>query len=94
VHRIIRVAPLPGHRLALVFSDGIEGVADVSGIVGRGVFAALADEAVFGGVSVGPSGEVVWPNGVDLCPDSLYLRVTGRSPADVFPSLRREAKIA
>jgi hypothetical protein len=24
---------------------------------------------------------------IDLCPDSLYLKVTGRKPEEIFPSL-------
>ncbi|MCX6543484.1 MAG: DUF2442 domain-containing protein [Acidobacteria bacterium] len=94
MNRITRVTPLPGYQLRLVFDNGIEGVADLSGLVGCGVFAALAQDTAFDNVQIGMSGELVWPNGLDLCADSLYLRITGQSPADVFPSLRREAKIA
>ncbi|MBI1865621.1 MAG: hypothetical protein HYR98_07860 [Nitrospirae bacterium] len=31
---------------------------------------------------------------IDLCPDALYLRVTGKNPEDVFPALRRESTLA
>jgi hypothetical protein len=94
MNRITRVAPLPGYQLRLSFDNGTEGVADVSGLVGRGVFASLADEDAFKRVQIGSGGELVWPNGLDLCADSLYLRVTGQSAADVFPNLKHEAKIA
>jgi hypothetical protein len=94
MNRITRVTPLPGYHLHLFFDNGIEGVADLSGLVGRGVFAALAQDRAFDNVRIGLSGELVWPDGLDLCADALYLRVTGQSPADVFPSLKREAKIA
>jgi len=94
MNRITHVTPLPDYRLRLVFDNGTEGVADVSGLVGRGVFAALAEGDAFQRVQVGPRGELVWPIGLDLCADALYLRVTRQSPADVFPSLKREARIA
>jgi hypothetical protein len=29
-------------------------------------------------------------SGVDLCPDALYLRVTGKSPEEKFPALQHE----
>jgi hypothetical protein len=94
MNRITRVTPLPAYQLRLVFDNGTEGVADVSGLVGHGVFAALADDKVFEKVQIGASGELIWPKGLDLCADALYLRITGQSPADVFPSLKREARIA
>ncbi len=94
MNRIIEVSPLPDYRLRLRFDNGTEGVADVSGLIGRGVFASLADGNLFQQVRIGSSGELLWPNGLDLCADALYLRVTGKSPADVFPSLKGEARIA
>lgn len=36
-------------------------------------------------------GELVWGNDLDLCPDSLYLRLTGKKPEEVFTSLQRKA---
>ena len=94
MNRITGVRPLPGYHLRLIFDNGTEGDADLSGLVGRGVFAALAEGDVFRQVQIGPSGELLWPNGLDLCADALYMRITGQSPADVFPSLKREAWIA
>ncbi len=49
------------------------------------------DPRVFEQVEIGTSGE---PNGgdrIDLCPDSPYLRVTGKAPEAVFPGLRRDS---
>ena len=94
MNRITRVTPLAGYQLRLVFENGTEGVADVSGLVGRGLFASLVDDDVFQSVQIGSGGELVWRNELDLCADSLYLRITGQSPADVFPALKHEAKIA
>lgn len=37
---------------------------------------------------INDAGAVEWPNEVDLCPDSLYLRLTGKYPEDLFPALR------
>ena len=45
--RPIKIEPLSGYRFHLTYADGIEGVIDLSGDVGRGVFAPLADEAFF-----------------------------------------------
>ena len=40
--------------------------------VGIGVFAPLSDESFFRRVKVF-LGSIQWPNGADLCPDTLYL---------------------
>jgi hypothetical protein len=33
---------------------------------------------------------LIWGEELDLCPDSLYLQVTGKTPEDIFPALRGE----
>ena len=34
---------------------------------------------------------LIWPNGADLCPDSLYMKVTGLTSEQVFPTLRGQS---
>jgi hypothetical protein len=60
-------------------------------LTGKGVFACWNDPAVFAQVRVGSSGELVWADQVDLCPDTLYLKVTGKKPEELFPALRSES---
>jgi hypothetical protein len=88
--RVIRVTPLANHRLDLAFEDGVQGIADLSDLAGRGVFSSWLDPAAFERVAIGGAGDLVWPSGVDLCSDALYLRVTGQKPEDIFPSLKRD----
>ena len=92
--KITKVKVLKGYRLELAFDDGACGVVDLSGLVGAGVFASWRDRHVFEQVRIGSFGELVWGDQMDLCPDSLYLRVTGKKPEDVFPALRREVAYA
>jgi hypothetical protein len=88
VKKITATKALDGFRLWLRFSDGLEGIADLSDLAGRGVFAAWNTPGTFAKVVVTDSGAVAWPDEIDLCPDALYLRVTGKSPEDLFPTLR------
>jgi hypothetical protein len=88
MRRIIKVKALSGYQLELEFDDGVSGTVDVSEAVGKGVFAVWRDPLVFERVRIGSSGELDWDGQVDLCPDALYLKVTGKKPADMFPSLR------
>jgi hypothetical protein len=79
--RIIQVRPLGGHRLEIVFADGLRGDVDLADmIVGQdGVFLPLQDPQYFKQVRVNEElGTIAWPNDVDLCPDVLHSRVSGR----------------
>jgi len=89
--KLIQVKPLPGYRLFLRYDDGIEGIIDLSDRVGKGVFARWRDEQYFRKVVIGPNGGVVWGDEIDLCPDALYLKITGKKPEDIFPRLRELA---
>jgi hypothetical protein len=62
--------------------------------VGKGVFAAWQDEQNFQKVSIGPHGELTWSDEIELCPDSLYLEITGQSPEQAFPNLIIEVQQA
>lgn len=90
MRQVKRVTVLSGHRLEIVFDDGVRGTVALSPLVGKGVFSFWRDPVAFQRVRIGTSGELVWDNQVDLCPDALYLKVTGKKPADIFPALSRE----
>ncbi|MDH5670271.1 MAG: DUF2442 domain-containing protein [Nitrospira sp.] len=90
MRRISKVNVLSAYRLELEFDDGISGTVDLSESVGKGVFALWRDPLVFEQVHIGSSGELVWADQIDLCPDALYLKVTGKKPEDMFPPLRNQ----
>jgi len=92
--RIIKVEVLEDYKLRLVFTDGVTGVADVSALVGKGVFSFWKDYAEFYKVQIGSSGELVWGDQIDLCPDALYMKITGRQLEEMFPSLKLETACA
>ena len=85
----VEVKPLPGHKIWLKYADGIEGEVDLSGLVGKGVFRLWDNPNAFENVSIGKSGEIRWGEEVDLCSDALYMQLTGKSPEDVFPDLKK-----
>ena len=81
---VVPVRPLPGYRLWVRCSGGLAGGADLSALVGRGVFAACNDPAEFAKVSIDErSRTVCWPSGIDLDPDVLSTKVSGRALPDV-----------
>ncbi len=86
--RITHAKALADFRLELQFDNGERGVVDLSSLAGKGVFAAWNISGVFESVSVNEQGAVEWPHEIDLCPDALYLRMTGKKPEEVFPALQ------
>ena len=73
--RAVEVRPLARYRIWLRYQDGTEGEVDLSHLAGKGVFARA---------KLGPHGQIEWPGDIDLCPDALYLKLTGKWPEDVF----------
>ena len=90
MYKITKVVPLENYRLNLLFEDGTTGIVDLSNLAGRGVFALWNDYAEFRKVKIGETGEVIWSDHIDMCPDSLYLKITGKIPEDIFPALNKE----
>ena len=91
---VIKVEALDDYKLRLEFDDGVVGVADLSSLVGKGVFSLWRDVTEFRKVLIGSSGELVWGDQIDLCPDSLYMKVTGQQPEDMFSCLNMEKACA
>lgn len=82
--QITEVRALPGHRLFVRFADDVRGEVDLSHLVGQGVFEAWRDEAFFAQVHLGEHGQIAWSDQIDLCPDAIYMQITGRSVSQVL----------
>ena len=74
-NRIERAVPSASERtVALHWAGGAQTVLDVAPLIARGgVFAVLADPALFAAVAVGPRGRSLrWPGDLDLDADALW----------------------
>lgn len=89
--KIVSIHPLPDYHLKLCFDDGVAGTVNLSRLVGKGVFVAWNDPKQFARVRLGDFGEPVWDGDIDLCPDALYLEVTGQTVEELFPQWKQEA---
>lgn len=79
--RVKYVQHVGDYRLELRFTDGVRKEIDFrEQIAGRGgVFRPLAEIEFFKQVQLdSEAGTIVWPNGVDLCPDVLHSLATGQ----------------
>jgi hypothetical protein len=81
--KIVQAKPLANFRLELAFDDGEGGIVDLSHLAGHGVFEAWNKPNTFESVRITEFGAVEWPGEIDLCPDSLYLKLTGKLPPEM-----------
>jgi hypothetical protein len=73
---VLRLRPLEGRRLWLRFTDGSEGVRDLSDIIAGGgpMVEPLKAPEYFARAFV-EMGAPTWPNGFDLDPINLYMEL-------------------
>jgi len=73
---VLRLRALDGHKLWLRFSDGSEGVRDLSDVIAKGgeMVAPLKSPDYFARAFV-EMGVPTWPNGFDLDPINLYMEL-------------------
>ena len=71
---VLKLRPLDGHKLWLRFTDGSEGVRDLSDLLSRSgpALDPLKSPDYFARVFL-ESGVPTWPNGFDLDPIKLYM---------------------
>ena len=84
--RPVEVRALEPYRIWLRYDDGVEGELDLSYLAGDGVFAAWEDHSFCAGVHLGPAGSIAWSERIDLCGDALYMKITGMTPEEMFPT--------
>ncbi len=74
------LASVEGRRCKQLTRDGVEGEIDLSEFATKKLFAAWQDPGFFQKVEVGPYRQIRWSDEIELCPDSLYMRLTGSTP--------------
>lgn len=80
--KIIEVEAREDYGLWIRFEDGTEGEANLRCLVGKGVFESWQDTREYRKVRIDPETHTVaWPDGVELCPDSLYEDIAGARSA-------------
>lgn len=75
---VVQVQSIAPRELKVQFADGLSGVVRIDTSFCTGVFNALLNDQVIGGAEVS-NGVLVWPNGLDLAPDTMYHEIK-RSP--------------
>lgn len=92
--KILEARPLDGYKIWLKFNDGTAGEVDLSHLAGKGVFTFWNDYENFKNVSIEHGRWLSWSDEIDLDADTLYLKLTGKKPEELFPALKEESTYA
>ena len=92
--RPVEVEARDGYRLWLRYSDGVSGELDLSHLVGRGMFAAWVEPANFKNAHIAEHRAIAWDEEIELCPDALYMEITGKALEDLPEDLTAPTKFA
>lgn len=86
------VKALKKYQLLVKFSDGVEGVIDLSHVAGGGVFKSWDEENNFFNVFLSrESKAITWPGGVDTDTYNVYSGITGVEPKEFLKGLKHDA---
>lgn len=78
---IVACAPEPNYRVWICFDDGLQGVVDLSDLVGKGVFEAWASVDFFNQVRVDSKADTLaWGEEIDLDPYVLREKLIQKKP--------------
>lgn len=86
--RPTEVEPRDEYRIWLRYADGTTGLVDLSHLANRGVFKAWSNQDFFETVHLTPAGGIAWGEDLELCPDALYMQLTGKSADELMPGAR------
>ena len=92
--KILEARPLDAYKIWLKFDDNTSGEVDLSHLAGKGVFAFWNNYENFKNVSVENHRSLIWSDEIDIDADSLYLKLTGKKPEELFPALKEESTYA
>ena len=87
--RPIAVKAKKEYRIWLNYEDGVSGELDLGHLAGQEVFKAWEVPGYFNTVRVTEYGSIAWGevDDIELCPDALYMRLTGKPVEEIWPGI-------
>lgn len=91
----VEVKAVSHYKIWVRFSDDLQGIVDLGHLAGKGIFSRWKEKNVFEKVRIDPeSGTVAWDDDIDLCPDVLYMQMTGKTIEEVYPNINSKRAYA
>lgn len=80
-YEVVSVRHINGYILEVLFKDGTGGTIDLAEYKNKGgVFSAFEDIEFFKKVFINPGfGTLTWPGEIDIAPETIYIKATGKS---------------
>ncbi len=76
--KLLEIKALPNYTLWLKYDDGTEGAVDLTELTKIGVFKAIKNPIFFQKVYIDKETDAIaWNEDIDLCPDSMLLKIKG-----------------
>lgn len=83
---LIKVTPLPDFKVKAVFSDGTEGIADLSWVLEIEHYKKIHDSKVFASdMKLLDDGTIEWAEDIDAGWEDIYFQITGKHPSNARP---------
>ena len=92
--RPVEIQARDNYKIWLRYSDHSEGIVDLAYLIDRGAFKALKNKDFFESVYINEFGSIAWGDEIELCPDALYLKITGKEIEDIMPGFKKYASNA
>lgn len=87
--RIAQAEALGSMKVRLTFENGVSGTVDFSELAVSPLFGDLKNDEFFKGVSIVRDGRALtWGKELEICADSLFLKITGKKAEDIFPKTK------
>jgi len=78
--KLVQVKAINQYMIWLKYDDNIEGQVDLSHLKDKPVFKNWENPNFFNKVYIdSETGAVAWDENIELCPDSLYLKIKGQT---------------
>ena len=84
---VLDVKYIAGRELVIRFADGLSGTLHIDRSFCTGVFEPLQNDGLLSCAEV-DNGVLIWPNGLDLAPDTMYYEIK-RNPYRRYELKRR-----
>jgi len=87
--RIAQAVATEGLKLKLTFENGVSGTVDFSELAKSTLLGPLTNDEFFENVTIVRDGRALaWGEELEICADSLFLRITGKKAEEIFPKTK------